>query len=119
MLDGYWEFMDLVARHGTLWACWWNKNGHHAPENRPTDLYVCGLIDGCELREWLNRHEDWWVIGEWSDERYAAPVSLTDTGRAALANREQYDMEDVTGGLVEPGWVATPLPRSIGKSASR
>ncbi len=55
--------------------------------------------------------KDWWVIGDWSDQRYAAPVSLTDAGRAALANREQYDLEPVTGGLVEPGWQATPAPR--------
>jgi hypothetical protein len=105
--DGQWQFADLVNSLGTVWVCWWNKNRHHQPPH-PGDLLVCGMIDGCELAEWLNSHKDWWIIGEWSDERYASPVSLTDTGRAALAHREQYDMEDVTGGLVEPGFVITP-----------
>ena len=105
-----------------LWICWWNKDRHHKPSPRAQyadgsgyrdDLLVCGLIDGMELSEWLNSHKDWWVIGEWSDERYAAPVTLTDAGRVALANRELYDMEPVTGGLAEPGWVATPAKRRV------
>jgi len=103
-----WEFADRVAKQGTIWLCWWNKNRRHDYHNHPDDLVVCGLIDGMELLEWLNSHKDWWIIGEWSDERYAAPVSLTDAGRAALAEREKYDMEPVTGGLVEPGWQAIP-----------
>jgi hypothetical protein len=110
MRDSQWAFMERVASSGTVWVCWWNKDRHHDEKAAPPDLLICGLIDGCELLEWLHSHEAWWIIGEWSDERYAAPVSLTDAGRAALANRDPYDMEPVTGGLVEPGWQATPAP---------
>jgi hypothetical protein len=110
--DGQWEFMDRVFRLGTVWVCWWNENGHHDENSIPDDLMVCGLIDGMELLAWLHSHKDWWTIDEWSDERYAAPVSLTDAGRAALAARDQYDMELVTGGLVEPGWCAMPARRA-------
>lgn len=109
MRDFQWGFMERVSKLGTVWVCWWNKNRHHT-EDKP-DLLICGLIDGCELIEWLHSHEDWWIIGEWSDERYAAPVSLTDAGKTALANREQYDMELVTGGLVEPGFCVMPAGR--------
>ncbi len=110
MRDQQWEMADRVAKLGTLWVCWWNKNRHHDhTKPLPDDLMVCGLIDGLELLEWLTSHPDWWEIGKWSDERYAAPVSLTDAGRAALAEREKYDLEPVTGGLVEPGWQAIPL----------
>jgi hypothetical protein len=106
--DAQWAFMQRVADLGTVWLCWWNKNRRHDENNLPADLVVHGLIDGTELLEWLNSHKDWWVIGDWSDERYAAPVRLTDAGRAALADRDRYDMELVTGGLVEPGWCAMP-----------
>lgn len=107
--DHHWSIMQRVADAGTLWCCWWNKNRHFdARRPAPADTLVCGLIDGMELLEWMESHTDWWVIGEWSDERYAAPVTLTDAGRAALASRALYDMEPVTGGLVEPGWRATP-----------
>jgi hypothetical protein len=115
MRDYHWSIADRVAKLGTLWVCWWNKNHHHrAPYAE--DIHVCGLIDGMELLEWLKSHPDWWTIGEWSDERYAAPISLTDAGETALANREVYDMEPVTGGLVEPGWQAKPAKR---KAAAR
>jgi hypothetical protein len=113
MRNEQWAFADRVAELGTVWLCWWNKNRHHDTTKDgalPDDLRVSGLIDGMELLEWLNSHKDWWVIGEWSDERYAAPVSLTPAGRAALANRELYDLEPVTGGLVEPGWICVPAP---------
>ena len=114
--DGQWAFMEKVARLGTVWVCWWNKNRHHDYKTAPDDLLVCGLIDGCELLDWLHSHKDWWIIGEWSDERYAAPVSLTDAGRLALQNRHLYDMEDLHGGLVEPGFVVTPAePKGVGK----
>lgn len=82
----------------------------HSPY--PADLYVTGLIDGMELLEWLNRHRDWWIIGRWRDDRYAAPIRLTAKGRRALKRRSRYDMEPVTGGMVEPGWIAVPLPRA-------
>ncbi len=108
MRDQQWAFMEKVAKLGTVWVCWWNKDRHHDEKTAPPDLVVCGLINGMELIEWLHSHPDWWVIGEWSDERYAAPVQLTEAGRDALAEREKYDMEPVTGGLVEPGWICTP-----------
>jgi len=110
MRDQQWAFAEQVADFGTVWVCWWNKDGHH--KTPLPDLRICGLIDGCELIEWLHSHPDWWEIGEWSDERYAAPVRLTDAGRVALANRNQYDMEPVTGGLCEPGWIAVPAKRA-------
>lgn len=110
--DTQWKFADAVLEHGTLWFCWWNKNRHHPEEGRPDDLWVSGLIVGMEILDWLRRHDDWWVIGKWNDARYAAPVSLTDAGRAALADRERYDMEPVYGGLVEPGFVVVPAERA-------
>ena len=110
MRDSQWAFADRVAAAGTVWVCWWNKNRRHDTSKAlPDDLLVLCLISGMELLEWLNAHPDWWAIGEWSDARYAAPVSLTEAGRAALAQREKYDLEPVTGGLVEPGWQATPI----------
>lgn len=112
MRDHQWEIADRVAKLGTLWICWWNKNRRHdTSQPLPDDLLVCGLIDGLELLEWFGTHMDWWSVGPWSDERYAAPVRLTDTGRAALGEREKYDMELVTGGMVEPGWAAMPARR--------
>jgi hypothetical protein len=109
MRDSQWAFMDRVLRQGKVYVCWWNKNRHFdTTKPLPDDLQVHGLIDGLELLEWLNRHPDWWDIGEWSADRFAAPVSLTDAGRAASNDRARYDMEPVTGGLVEPGWIAYP-----------
>lgn len=110
MRDSQWAFAEKAAKHGTIWVCWWDKDRRHRTEPLPDDLVVHGLISGMELLEWLGSHPDWWKIGEWSDERYAAPVSITEAGRAALAEREKYDMEPVIGGLVEPGWQAVPLP---------
>lgn len=104
-----WSFMDRVNRQGTVWVCWWNKNRHHNEKSTlPDDLLVLCLMTGAELAGWLNSHPDWWEIGDWSDERYAAPVSLTDAGRDAIVNRHLYDMECVEGGLVDPGWKAVP-----------
>ncbi|TIW28725.1 MAG: hypothetical protein E5V63_04415 [Mesorhizobium sp.] len=112
-----WQIMEKTNLLGTLWCCWWDKNRHFQKydsttgryvESIPDDVQVFGLIDAMEFLEWTKQHPDWWTIGEWSDERYAAPVSLTDAGRAALANRAAYDMEPVMGGLVEPGWRAIP-----------
>lgn len=112
MRDHQWEIADRVLEHDPLWICWWNKNRHFdETKPLPADLLVCGLITGLELLAWFKNHADWWDIGEWSAERYAAPVRLTAVGRATLAEREKYDMEDVTGGLVEPGWIATPAER--------
>jgi hypothetical protein len=115
MRDTQWAFMEKVNRLGTVYVCWWNKNRRHDDtQPLPEDLQVCGLIDGLELLAWLKSHPDWWTIGAWSKERYAAPVSLTGAGRRALRQRSRYDMEPVTGGLVEPGWIASPArPGSI------
>lgn len=115
--DEQWAFADKAACFGTLWFCWWDKNGRHTRSGKaiPDDLVVCGLIDGIELLGWIKSHPDWWIIGEWNDERYAAPVSITSAGRAALAERDRYDMEPVTGGLVEPGWQAVPTAKAVGR----
>lgn len=111
--DEQWAFAERARRVGTVWVCWWNKNRRHdTSKPLPDDLIVCGLIDGMELLDWLNRHPDWWQIGEWSDERYAAPVTITPEGCAALDRREDFDLEPVYGGLVAPGWMAIPMPRA-------
>jgi hypothetical protein len=113
MRDTQWAFADLVAEHGTVWFCWWDKaRRHHDAAKRAPNLYVTCLISGMEMLEWMRAHEDWWVIGKWDDARYAAPVELTEAGRAALANRAAYDMEPVDYGLVEPGHRSTPAERA-------
>ena len=104
--DWCWTVMERIDRCVTLWICPWNK---YRMDEGPDELRLC-LFSGCDWWEWANRHKDWFEVGEWSDERCADPVALTDAGRAALADREPYDMEDVHGGLVEPGYVVTPLP---------
>ena len=104
--DRQWRFMSRIVDHGTLWFCVWNKR--HLDE-KPDEWRDC-LISGMEILEWMNRHPDWFVNGEWNDDRYAFPVQLTDAGRAALHERQKYDMEPVFGGLVEPGWQAIPWP---------
>jgi hypothetical protein len=98
--------MSRIVDHGTLWFCVWNKR---RLDEKPDEWRDC-LIGGMEILEWMNRHPDWFVYGEWNDDRYAFPVQLTDAGRAALHERQKYDMEPVFGGLVEPGWQAIPLP---------
>ena len=108
--DRQWETLERIAEHNPLYICWWDKAGRHKGE-RPPDLKVCGIPDANELINWLNLHPDWTVTGEWSDERYAAPVWITDAGREALQNRHLYDMEAVEGGMVEPGWQAIPAPK--------
>ena len=111
--DRQWEMLELIALHNPLYICWWDKAGRYKVKtNTPPDEWACGLITGMEMLHWLEAHPDWTQIGEWSDERYAAPVHITDSGRDALANRERYDMEPVEGGLVEPGWRAIPMDPS-------
>lgn len=105
--DAHWAFMEKVNRLGTVWWCIWNKYGR---EELPDEERMC-LISGMELQEWMQAHPDWWTVGEWDDARYARPVQITDTGRAALRVRARYDDEDVTGGLVEPGFVVKPAAR--------
>lgn len=114
--DEQWVFAERAAEFGTVWACWWDKDRRHKGKELPRDLFVFCLIGGTEMGDWLNRHPDWWEIGKWDDARYAAPVHITEAGRAALANRAAYDMEPVYGGLVDPGWQAIPLPPSLPQS---
>lgn len=104
MRDGQWKFMERVAREGTVHVSTWNK---YRLEEQPNELLL-SLISGMELSEWITKHLDWFVLGPQEKVRYTQPVSLTGAGRVALANRHLYDMEPVTGGLVEPGWQAVP-----------
>lgn len=101
--------MERCATHDPLWVCAWNKNSKPEADD---EMRTC-LITGIEMLDWLKRHPDWFMVGEWDEARYANPVRITDAGRAALADREKYDMEPVYGGMVEPGWQAIPLPRKV------
>ena len=103
--DGQWEWMKRVAELGALWWCCWNKHG--LPE--AADESRMDLLSGMTLGAWFQTHPDWWEIGDWDERRYAQPVRLTTAGRAALAEYERYDREPVSGGLVEPGWIAVPI----------
>jgi hypothetical protein len=73
-------------------------------------VYVFGLLGCNELFAWLAAHKDWWKHGRWSEKRCARSIRLSDAGRKALANRAQYDMEPIHGGMVEPGYIVTPWP---------
>jgi len=97
--------MERVSALGTLWFCVWNK----ARREELADEHRTCLTSGLEIMAWIDSHPNWWIKGEWSDERYAFPLQLTAAGRAALAEKDKYDMEPVTGGLVEPGFIVTPL----------
>lgn len=105
--DAHWRMMERAAEHNPLWFCVWNKK--RLPELADEERH--GLLDGLEMLAWTDQHPDWFIKGEWSDERYAFPLYLTEAGRQALTEREKYDMELVHGGLVEPGFVVTPIPR--------
>lgn len=104
--DYQWKFTERVAQHNPLWFCVWNKA--KLPEG--PDEMRCDLCSGMDILEWIKAHKDWFKVGRWSEKRYAVPVSLTDTGRKALKAKAKYDMEDVYGGLVEPGYVVKPAP---------
>ncbi len=106
--DGQWEFMERVAREGIVWICPWDKYGRH---KNGDGVYVFGLIGSNEFYHWLSSHKDWWIRGRWSEKRCARSIRITEAGRKALVNREQYDMEPIFGGMVEPGYVVTPWPR--------
>ena len=108
--DRQWRTLERIAEHNPLYICWWDKHRRHKVD-RPDDLEAHGLIDGMELAHWLRAHPEWTTAEEWSDERCAQAFYITDVGRDALANRQQYDMEPVVGGLVEPGWQAVPTER--------
>ena len=104
--DFHWSFMERLAAEGTVHVNTWNKYRH---EERPDELRL-SLLSGMQLSEWINAHPDWFDIGPQNRERWTQPVSLTEAGCEALANRHLYDMEPVVGGLVEPGWQAVPAP---------
>lgn len=105
--DSQWKFMERVAREGVVWMCPWDKYGRH---KNGDGVYVFGLLGSNELFHWLTTHKDWWIHGRWSEKRCARSIRITDAGRAALANRALYDMEPIHGGMVEPGYIVTPLP---------
>lgn len=144
--DSQWEFMERVARERIVWMCPWDKYKKHGPRCRtcqssafipvndifqcagcktvhkqiPNDeVYVFGLIGSNEFFHWLNSHKDWWKRGRWSEKRCARSIRLTGAGRRALANRHLYDMEEIFGGMVEPGYVVTPWPRRGANPARR
>ena len=106
--DAEWAFMERVAREGVVWMCPWDKYGRH---KNGDGVYVFGLIGSGEFFHWLATHKDWWQRGRWSEKRCARSIRITDAGRAALANRGQYDMEPIFGGMVEPGYVVRPWPQ--------
>ena len=107
--DDQWEFMERVAREGVVWICPWDKYGRH---KNGDGVYVFGLLGSNEFFHWLETHKDWWKHGRWSDKRCARSIRITEAGRAALLNRELYDMEPIHGGMVEPGYIVTPLPKT-------
>ena len=109
--DSQWQVLERIAGQNPLYICWWDKNRRHDKKNPREDLLVCGLITGMELAAWLNSHEDWTRVDEWSDERCAHPFHITDAGREALLNQQQFDMEPVIGGMVEPRWQAIPTEK--------
>jgi len=105
--DSQWAFMGRVAREEIVWVCPWDNYSRHKDGD---GVYVFGLMGAEEFLSWLHSHKDWWEVGPWVEKRCARSIRITEAGRAALANREQYDMEPVHGGMVEPGWICTPLP---------
>ena len=104
--DEQWRFMERVEELGGVWWTPWNKSRRQQLADEQRDC----LLSGMERREWFDAHPDWWAIGEWSSEREACLIELTEAGRTALVQRHLYDMEPVTGGLVEPGWSCVPAP---------
>ena len=70
------------------------------------------MQSSCTKTNQLKTHSDRTIIGEWSQERYAAPVHITDRRRATLENQRLYDIEPVQEGLVEPGWQAIQTPNN-------
>jgi hypothetical protein len=105
--EAQWEMMERAAKHDPLWFCIWNKRKLDSKE----DELRCCLMSGMDRQAWIDAHPDWFEVGEWSDERYAVPIRLTDVGRKALTEREKYDDEDHHGGLAEPGYVVKPTPK--------
>ena len=139
--DMQWEFMKRVARQGVVWICPWDKYRRHGPRcanvgcrsrifgavgkhwqcfgcntvmrKIPDDgVYVCGLMGANEFLTWIQSHTDWWKRGPWSAKRCARSIRITAAGRKALRQRHLYDMEPIYGGMVQPGYVVTPWPKT-------
>ncbi|MYD95529.1 MAG: hypothetical protein F4Y02_17990 [Chloroflexi bacterium] len=110
MRDGHWRVLERIAEHDPAYLCPWDKGGMYR-DDRPADVIVCSPLD-IDLFTWFKQHEDWTTFGDWDDARCAYPVRVTDAGRAALANRDAYDLEPVHGGLIEPGWTCVPSPQA-------
>lgn len=106
--DSQWKFAERVAREGKVWMCPWDKYKRH---KNGDGVYVFGLLGSNELFHWLHSHKDWWKHGRWSEKRCARSIQITEAGRKALENRDLYDMEPISGGMAEPGYVVTPWPR--------
>lgn len=104
--DCQWRLMEKIQAHGVLWFCVWNKS------RRPElpDEKRCGLLTGMDYLDWIGKHPEWFIQGEWDEAREAFPLQLRSAGLFALNNRDLYDMEPLDVGLVEPGYVVTPLP---------
>ena len=107
MRNRQWIFMERMRDEGGVWFCPWDKYGKHKDSN--DGVFVDGLI-GWGINDWVRQHRDWYKRGRWNEKRCAVRYRLTDNGLAALENWQDYDMEPVFGGLVEPGWQAIPTP---------
>ena len=107
MRNKHWLFMEKLRDNGGIWFCPWDKYGKH--KDGKDGVEVDGLI-GWGILDWVRKHRDWFKRGRWSDKRCAVRYRLTGAGLIALEHWQQYDMEDVEGGLVEPGWICTPTP---------
>lgn len=120
--DEQWKIMETAAANGgEVRICPWDEKkvwtegrGYHRLDPIPGEFRF-DLLGFMETFSWFDRaHPDWFTVDEadWDEERQTHLYRLTDAGRAALADRERYDMEPVEGGLVEPGWQTVPLPRA-------
>ena len=97
--DCQWLLMEKIAEYGTFWFCVWNKTGREQAE----DELRCCLLTGMDYLDWIGAHKDWFIEGEWNDERQAIPLQLTEAGRVALQNRHLYEMEPMN--VVSRTWV--------------
>ena len=105
--DHHWSVLRKAVTFGQVWVDPWNRSRR---DEAPDEERFC-LISGSEFFMWLEQHPDWTEIGQWDAQRAAYPIRLTPAGRAAVDAPEQFDLEPVFGGLVEPGWSAVPAPR--------
>ena len=103
--DRQWRIMEKADKYGAVWC----RTASRWLEPKEDEEHY-GYIAAEELFAWFRElHPDWLIVGARDETRKAYPITLTDAGRAALANRDTYNMEPVYGGMVEPGWQAIPL----------